>query len=89
MDNYFLFLLFGWVLGAVIVAVVFGSDRTIGFWAVFFISIVFTPIIGFISAVTSETKDQEACRNEMLALQKQQAKSLAEIKDKLMATSPQ
>lgn len=40
-----------WVVGAVVVAAIFGTDRTCGFWRIFAIGFFFSPIVGFLTAL--------------------------------------
>lgn len=76
-----MFLIF-WILGAFIVAFVFGVARTIGFWASLLLSIVLSPVVGLLITLFFETKAKAADRRKMLELQEQNNLLLRQLKDK-------
>jgi hypothetical protein len=75
-------LILGWFFASFFVAFVFGAARTIGFWGSFLISLLLSPIVGFIITLLSETKSKAADRKKMLDLQEQNNKLLQELKNK-------
>ena len=62
----FLFLILIIGIGLPIVVGVIGSDRTIGFWGAFFISLIFSPVIGIIVVLLSKTKQTDELEKELL-----------------------
>lgn len=40
-----------WIVGAVVVAAIFGTDRTCGFWRIFAIGFFLSPVVGFLTAL--------------------------------------
>ena len=50
---------FGWLLLSFLVGA-FGSNRRIGFWGTFFLSLILSPIVGLIGALLSKPKPSEA-----------------------------
>ncbi len=52
-----------WVALSLIVAVI-GKSRKIGFWVAFFLSIILTPVIGLVLALTSRKLINENKVNE-------------------------
>jgi hypothetical protein len=48
--------IFGWLLLAVLVGV-FGSDRQIGFWGAFLLSLILSPLIGLIIVLFSAKEE--------------------------------
>jgi len=73
------FYLFGWVILSFFVAVI-GSERNIGYWGAFFLSLFLSPLIGFIFVAFSANKNDEDFKVQLLQtqydLQKMQEKSL-------------
>lgn len=51
-------LLLFWAFFALLAALIFGTDRTCGFWFTFLISMVFSPVIGIIAALHYPLKIQ-------------------------------
>lgn len=59
----------------------FGSQRRIGFLGGFLLSLILSPIIGAIFIFTSKTLENAKNEQQALALQKQQAQALAEMRN--------
>jgi phosphate/sulfate permease len=57
-------LLFFWGCGSII-AGLFGIGKSIGFWGTFFISLILSPIIGFIIAIVSSPVRQVVRSNQV------------------------
>jgi len=68
MEVFFVWILFSLLVGAI------GSDRKIGFWGAFFLSLILSPIIGLIITVVSPTKAKIAQEKETLELLRAQDK---------------
>lgn len=66
-----------WIVLSVIVGTI-GADRKIGFWGGFFLSILLSPLIGFIITILSKSLDKEKLEQEMLENQKEQTRLLTE-----------
>jgi UPF0716 family protein affecting phage T7 exclusion len=60
-----------WVIGALIIGVI-ASDRTIGFWWAFLISLIFSPLIGLLFTLLSKTNTEVNYRKSILRTQKSQ-----------------
>ncbi len=58
-----------------------GSDRKIGFWGGFLISILLSPLIGFIVVALSKVRYEEEYEEEILQTQIQQQKALEKISE--------
>lgn len=70
--------LFGWIIFSLI-AGVFGSTRKIGFGSTFFLSLILSPLIGFIIALASKSTQDEASDKKSIELQEMQLESLNKI----------
>ncbi len=53
--------IFFWILFAIIIGGVF-KDKNVGFWAVFFISLLFSPLVGLIVGIASDKKRPQKVR---------------------------
>ena len=60
-----------WIFGAFFIAAVFGTARTIGFGGAFFLSLLFSPIIGLIICLFSDTLEEDKRKKESLIVQKE------------------
>ena len=57
---------FGWIILSFIIGFV-GSGRKIGYWSTFFISLLLSPLIGLIFALTSKELDENKIINPEVA----------------------
>ena len=71
-------IIFFWFVFALLVGA-FGSSRTIGFWASFLLSIILSPLIGFIIALLYRSKDSVRREQQNMAIQLQQTETLKNI----------
>lgn len=69
---------FTWIILSFIVGFI-GSDRKIGFGGAFFISLIFSPLIGLIFTLISKTKEEEKYRERVLESQRSQQESLERL----------
>lgn len=70
-------IIIAWITFSVLVGTL-GSDRKIGFWGSFLLSIILSPIIALIITMFSKTLKQQRIDDEMLENQKEQTRLLAE-----------
>jgi phosphate/sulfate permease len=75
---FFSFSVFSWIVFSVVVGFV-GRDRELGFWKSFLLSIILSPIIGFIFAVLSKNIEDEDYKFKLMQVLKEQQKLLAQI----------
>lgn len=75
-DNFIVYLMI-WVVVSVIVGVI-SADKKIGFLGGFMLSIVLSPLIGFIVVLLSKSLEQENREKELLESNKEQTRLLAE-----------
>lgn len=61
---------FIWIVGCVIAGFI-GSERSIGFWGAFFLSLVLSPLIGIIASLVSKSNEQANLEKQMLSNQSQ------------------
>lgn len=61
---------FLWVFFSLIVAVVVGWERSIGFWGSFLLCLLFSPIIGLIISFLTKSNEDVKREKEMITLQK-------------------
>jgi hypothetical protein len=66
---------FGWIILSFVVGFV-GSDREIGFWGAFLLSLLLSPLIGLIIVLVSRDKEYEAYKEKILHAQKSQQETL-------------
>ncbi len=72
-------IIFWWIILSIVIGII-GSYRKIGgFWA-FVISILLSPIIGFIVVLFSKSKKQEEYEKKLLEVQIEQKDKMEEIK---------
>lgn len=71
---------FGWVIFSIVVGFV-GSNRNIGFWGAFFLSILLSPVIGLIIALVSKNKRDERYQQLVLRAQRAQKVALEKLSD--------
>lgn len=77
-------IIFFWLLGSLVIGII-GSDKTLGFWGSFFISLLVSPVIGLIIVLLSKTKEDEAAQKKMVqAVTNQQKPSTADELKKLL-----
>jgi phosphate/sulfate permease len=62
----------GWILFSFVAGAI-GSDRTIGFWGAFLLSLILSPVIGGIVALASTKKSTIEFQKRMLAAQEGKA----------------
>ena len=62
---------FGWVIFSVFVGFI-GMEKRIGFLGAFFVSLLFSPLIGFIVAVVSPSNEKIAKDKELASLLREQ-----------------
>jgi hypothetical protein len=79
-----MFIFLGW-LGLSFIAGYIGSDRKIGFWGGFLLSVFLSPLIGFIVVALSKVSQQEEYEEEILQTQIQQQKTLERISEQTAA----
>ncbi|MFB9864809.1 SHOCT domain-containing protein [Rufibacter immobilis] len=75
MGEYNLLMLIGWPLFSFGVGML-GSEREIGFWPAFLISIFCSPLVGLIFTVLSKDKSELAYKRKMYEDQKKQQEAL-------------
>lgn len=71
-------IVFFWLVGALIIGVI-ASDRTLGFWGAFLISLIFSPLIGLLFTLLSKTNTEVNYRKSILRTQKSQQESLEKL----------
>jgi hypothetical protein len=69
---------FGWLVFSFVAGFV-GSDRKIGFWGAFLLSLILSPLVGLIVAFASKTDKDEKYQEEILKTQKQQQTTLEQM----------
>jgi hypothetical protein len=72
---------FFWIVFSLVVGFV-GSSRNIGFWGAFFLSILLSPLIGLIIALTSKNMADEEFKRELLDTQRRQQEALDRLTGK-------
>jgi len=77
-------ILFGWLIFSIVVGFV-GSNRKIGFWGAFFLSLLLSPVIGLIIALVSKNKEDEKYRQKVLKTQEAQKVALEKLSDEKTA----
>lgn len=65
----------GWIIFSLVVGSV-GSERKIGFWNAFLLSLLLSPIIGLIIALVSKDKEDEEYKKKILKSQQTQKATL-------------
>lgn len=75
-------ILFVWVILSVVVGAI-GSDRSIGFGGAFFLSLLLSPLVGFIITVVSKSNADVKFQKEMATNHRQQNISTADELAKL------
>ncbi len=75
---------FGWLIFSIVVGFV-GSNRKIGFWGAFFLSLLLSPVIGLIIALVSKNKEDEKYRQKVLKTQEAQKVALEKLSDEKTA----
>lgn len=73
-------ILFGWIVFSFVVALV-GTDRKIGFWGSFLVSIFLSPLIGLIVTLVSKNKEDEAYKKKILSVQKSHLEELKKLSE--------
>lgn len=68
----------GWIIFSFIVGLI-GVEKKIGFWGGFFVSLIFSPIIGLIITLISKSPDDEKYKQDILNTQKRQEESLQRL----------
>lgn len=71
-------LFLAWITLSVVIGFV-GSGRKIGFAGAFFLSLLLSPLIGLIIALTSKNVEEEKYKDEILKTQKQQSETLQKM----------
>jgi len=74
-----------WIITWLILCIILGSigsNRKIGFWGAFFLSLLLSPLIGLIITLTSKTKEDENYEKEILTIQKGQKQALENLKSR-------
>ena len=67
-----------WIIGCFIVGFI-GSNRNIGFFGAFFLSLLLSPLIGLIFCLFSESNASKQHRHQLIKLQQEQANALKHI----------
>jgi hypothetical protein len=75
-----MFIFLCWI-GLSFLAGYIGSERKIGFWGGFLLSIFLSPLIGFIVVALSKVRMEEEYEEEILQTQIQQQKTLEKISE--------
>lgn len=70
-----------WIILSLFVGAL-GSSRNIGFAGAFFLSLLLSPVIGFIITIVSKDKEEEKRKAEMLINQQQQTQVLQQTLSK-------
>lgn len=73
-------IIIAWITFSVLVGTL-GSDRKIGFWGSFLLSIILSPVIALFITLFSKSLTQQRIDDEMLQNQKEQTRLLAEKSD--------
>jgi phosphate/sulfate permease len=63
-----LLMLIAWIIGSVIVGFI-GSDRSIGFWGAFILSLLLSPLIGLLITLFSETNSSKVYKKKQMKIQ--------------------
>jgi phosphate/sulfate permease len=63
-----LLMLIAWIIGSVIIGFI-GSDRSIGFWGAFFLSLLLSPLIGVLITLFSETNSSKVYKKKQMKIQ--------------------
>lgn len=71
---------FGWIIFSFVVGFI-GTDRNIGFWGAFFLSLLLSPIIGLIITLVSKNKADEAYKTKILQAQREQKEALNKLSE--------
>ena len=69
-----------WIVGSFIAGMI-GSDKSIGFFGAFFLSLILSPLIGIIAALMSKSDSEVRREKKMLQTQLEQEKSLKKISE--------
>ena len=85
-----MFTLLAWIFFSLVVGAI-GADRTIGFWGSFFISLLLSPVIGFIivlfyksnATAAAEIKSRRIQEETLEAIKNKPEKNIAEELQKL------
>jgi phosphate/sulfate permease len=64
-----------WVLAAAFVAWI-GENKSPGFWGIFFLSLILSPVIGLIIALVASPKRDDSIQKQMLHTQQQQLQQM-------------
>ena len=81
-----MFIFFTWILLSVVAGFI-GSDRRIGFWMAFLLSIVLSPLIGIIVAALSKVEYEEEYEDAILQTQVKQQQTLEKISQQTIGQS--
>ncbi|MDX5447138.1 MAG: SHOCT domain-containing protein [Bacteroidota bacterium] len=80
-------LFLGWLIFSLVVGSI-GSGRKIGFWGAFLLSLILSPLIGLIFALTSKSNNDESYRQQSLQAQRNQEMILKRMeKEKSVSSS--
>lgn len=74
-----------WIITWLILCIILGSvgsNRKIGFWGAFFLSLLLSPLIGLIITLASKTREDEKYEKEILTIQKSQKQAIENLKIK-------
>jgi uncharacterized membrane protein (DUF106 family) len=77
MGLFFLWIIFSLIVGAV------GSNRRIGFWGAFLLSLILSPIIGLIITLISKDKEDDEYKKRMYETQNRQEDTLSDLKENI------
>lgn len=69
---------FGWIIFSFVVGAI-GSSRKIGFWGAFFLSLLLSPVIGLIITLVSKNEEDEAYKEKVLKVQRNQQEALEKL----------
>lgn len=69
---------FGWIIFSLIVGLI-GTDRKIGFFGAFLVSLILSPVIGLIITLVSKDLKDEKYKQNILKAQKSQQEALEKL----------
>jgi hypothetical protein len=77
---------FAWIIFSIVVGAI-GSNRKIGFFGAFLLSLLLSPVIGLIITLVSKDKDEEEYKKNLLNTQKKQQETLSNMESNVKKRS--
>ena len=71
MEDFMIILCLIWPLGAIVIGFTIGAERTIGFWGSFFISLIFSPVIGLLASLQYDTIEDDLRKKDTFTIMKE------------------